>query len=553
MQEIFDLATDDEGFEKLNMEMFQKFVDRNPLRATLFGLHDPYDWLLPDGSSKNVFGNLELMKEWTGRMKRTVGYSKLSVSKKIDWKIIEFAYERAKFDVYQDRSWETNPDAFFELAEVILVMLTREYAPIEKRVEAIVSRLEKLPKYLAEFRTRFDKSRPVKLWTRMAIENCQQIEVLSQFILSATEETISDDLRNRLIGTIEALQLPAKQHLEWLGGLLSKTKDDWALGREKLEKLLEIRGLGMTSEEIYKLGLRYLEEFKKERSRLAENIAPGKSTEEVMAQIEADAPRTFEEALKFTKGIMEKSREFVIEKGIATVCPDDKLHVEETPEFMRPLLPFAALSPPGRFDRRQEGIYVVTRPMDMKNLGKHMNYANIAVIAVHEGFPGHFLQGAVTNRGSFVHLFANGIETAEGWAHYCEDMMTEHGFIKGYQSQFMKVNNAIWRAGRIIVDVKLSTGEMSFDEAVDLLMKETGMSREGAEAEVLRYTMFPTYALSYLLGKHLILKLRDEIKNKMGERYSEKFFHDTITANGQLPFVLLKEVFDLKLKELGVT
>jgi uncharacterized protein (DUF885 family) len=190
--------------------------------------------------------------------------------------------------------------------------------------------------------------------------------------------------------------------------------------------------------------------------------------------------------------------------------------------------------------------------VDIKNLGKHMNYANITVIAVHEGFPGHFLQGTVTNRGSFVHLFANGIETAEGWAHYCEDMMTEHGFIKGYESQFMKVNNAIWRAGRIIVDVKLSRGEMSFDEAVDLLMREAGMSREGAEAEVLRYTMFPTYALSYLLGKHLILKLRDEVKKRMGERFSERFFHDAMAANGQLPFVLLKEVFDLKLNALGV-
>lgn len=546
------MATDDEKFEKLNMEVFQKFVEKNPLHATLFGLHDPYDWLLPDGSSKTVFGNLDLTKQWMDRMKKTVDYDKLSVSKKIDWKIIEFACEKAKFDVYEDRSWETNPDAFFELAEVILVMLTREYAPIEKRVEAIVSRLEKLPEYLEEFRTRFEKSRPVKLWTDMAIESCQQIEGLFQFIISATEGVISDDLHNRLAETMGALELPAKQHMEWLNDLLSKTKDDWALGRQKLEKLLEIRGLGMTSEEIYKLGVQYLRKFKRERSELAEKIAPGKSVKDVMAQIEAEAPRTFEEALEFTKDTMEKSREFVMENDIATVYPDDKLHVEETPEFMRPLLPFAALSPPGRFDRRQEGIYVVTRPADMKNLGKHMNYANITVIAVHEGFPGHFLQRAVTNRGSFVHLFANGIETAEGWAHYCEDMMTEHGFIKGYESQFMKVNNAIWRAGRIIVDVKLSRGEMSFDEAVGLLMNEAGMSREGAEVEVRRYTMFPTYALSYLLGKHLILKLRDEVKKMMGKRFSERFFHDTITANGQLPFVLLKEVFDLKLKALGV-
>ena len=549
---ISSLVTDDERFEKLNMEMFQEFMEKNPHYATLFGLHDPYDWLMPDGSSKNVFDSLDLTKRWEDRMKKTVDYNRLSVSRKIDWKIIEFAYERAEFDVYEFRAWETNPDAFFEIGDVIFIMLTREYAPIEKRVEAIVSRLDKLPKYLEEFRTRFEKSRPVKLWTEVAIESSEQIEGLFQFIISATEGVISNELHNRLTKTVGVLQLPVKKHLEWLQGLMSRTKTDWAMGREKLEKLLEIRGLGMTSEDIYRLGVQYLGRFKRERTRLAEKIAPGKSVKDVMAQVEANAPRTFEEALKVTKDTMEKSREFVIENDIATVYPDDKLHVEETPKFMAPLLPFAALSPPGRFERRQEGIYVVTRPMDMKNLGKHMSYANIPVIAVHEGFPGHFLQGAVSNRSSFVHLLASGIETIEGWAHYCEDLMTERGFIKGYESQFMKVNNAIWRAGRIIVDVKLSRGEMSFDEAVNLLMKEAGMSQEGAVAEVRRYTMFPTYALSYLLGKHLVLKLRDDVKRRMGRKFSDKFFHDTITANGLLPFVLLREVFDMKLKELGV-
>ena len=71
-------------------------------------------------------------------------------------------------------------------------------------------------------------------------------------------------------------------------------------------------------------------------------------------------------------------------------------------------------------------------------------------------------------------------------------------------------------------------------------------------AEVRRYTLTPGYPLSYLLGKHLILKLRDEIKKRMGNRFSGKFFHDTITANGELPIALLREVFDMKLAELGI-
>jgi uncharacterized protein (DUF885 family) len=333
---------------------------------------------------------------------------------------------------------------------------------------------------------------------------------------------------------------------------LPKTKTEWALGKDKFDKWLKLRGLGMTADEIHKLGVKYLKELKEERAKLAEKIAPGKSVNEVLELVEAKAPKTFEEALRTTRETMEKSKKFIIENDIATVYPDDKLHVEETPAFIAPLIPFAALIPPAKFDKRQEGIYIVTRPKDVKNLGKHLNYATIPGTAVHEGYPGHFLQGAMSNRGSLVRLFAGGTEVIEGWAHYCEDMMTKQGFIKGYESQFAKVNDGIWRAVRIIVDVKLSRGEMSFDEAVDMLMKEAGLSKEGATAEVRRYTMTPGYPLSYLIGKHLILELRHDIEKRMGKRFSEKFFHDTITANGELSIGLLREVFDMKLVEMGI-
>jgi uncharacterized protein (DUF885 family) len=543
---------EDEKFEKLNMEIFTKFMDKNPTYATFLGLHDPYDLLLPDGSSKNVFESLELAEEWINRVKKTVKSEDLSADHKIDWKILNQMYKKTKFQVYEQRAWETNPDAFDDVGGIFFIMLTRDYAPMEKRVEAIVARMEKLPKFLKEFRTRFDKSKPVKLWTEIAIESCKQVPGLFQFLVASTKGVVSEELHSRLTKTVVSLQQPIKEQLQWLQTLLPRATGEWALGKERFDKWLKLRGLNMTADEIYKLGVKYLGELKQERDMLAQQIAPGESVKEVMEIIQAKAPETFEEALKATKDAMEKSREFIIKNDIATVHPEDKLHVEETPAFMAPLLPFAALIPPGRFDRRQEGIYIVTRPGDISNLGKHLNYASIPETAVHEGFPGHFLQGAMSNRGSLVRLFAGGTEVVEGWAHYCEEMMAEHGFVKGAESQFMKVNDGIWRAVRIIVDVKLSRGEMSFDEAVDMLMKEAGTSKEAAVAEVRRYTMTPGYPLSYLLGKHLILQLRDEIKRRMGMRFSERFFHDTITANGELPIGLLREVFDVKLAELGI-
>ena len=147
-------------------------------------------------------------------------------------------------------------------------------------------------------------------------------------------------------------------------------------------------------------------------------------------------------------------------------------------------------------------------------------------------------------------LTLRGSEVAEGWAHYCEEMMYEQGFLSGPKDKMAQIIGAIHRAVRIIIDVRMSRGEMTFDEAVEMIMKESGFPKETAVGEVRWYSLSPSYPLSYLLGKHQILQLREEIKQKMGDRYSDKFFHDTIMTGGIIPVYLLRQVFDQKIAKL---
>lgn len=543
--------TPDEMFEKSNKQMIDRYFEINPDYATFLGLHDPYDYLLANGSAERLVRNLRLMEEWLKSARESLNRDELSNDHKIDWEVIESAHERGKFDFYERRIHELNPDVFEELGGLIFIMFTRNYAPMEKRLDAIAARIEKMPKYLEQFRSRFASSQPVKLWTEIAIEKAQQVGGLFQFILFASKGQVSDKTYERLGKAVMALEPALKAHLEWLQSLLPKAKKEWALGKEKFEKLLELRQLGLNSEEIYQLGVEYLRELKARRDQLAAQYAPGKSTEEALKILESKSPKTFEEALQFTGKTMEEARRFVEDKGLATVYPEDVLIVEETPGFMAPVIPFAAMIMSAKFDKPQIGIYVVTRPRDSANLGKHLNYPSIRNTAVHEAFPGHFLQGAVSNRGSLVRILADGTETIEGWAHYCEELMAEKGFTGDLETRLAQVNEMIWRAVRIIVDVKLARGEMGFEEAVAMLVKETGMSREGAVAEVSRYTQTPGYALSYLLGKHLLLKLKEEVKQKMGHRFDEKVFHDTILADGYLPISMLHKIFDQKMNKQG--
>ena len=534
-------------FETLKEELFKKFFEKNPHFASYLGLHDPYDYLLPKGDTTHVIENLDLLQEFVGRMKKTINYDSLNENNKIDWQVMEKASETFRFEVHERRIHELNPDAFDEIGGVFFAMITRDYAPLEKRIDAIIGRLEKLPRFLEEFRSRFEHSKPVKLWTEVAIESAKQIPGLFQFIVSATKGKIPEELHGRLLKAAANLMQPFQEHMRWLDDLKAKTIEDWALGKEKFVKLLELRGLGMSSDEILQLGYKYLKEMKEERARIAAQISPGKSARDVMKEIEKNAPKTFKEALQITRDAMEEAKQFIINNNITTVHKEDKLVVEETPAFLAPLIPFAAMMMPSRFDKPMIGVYVVTRPKDVANLGSHLNYASIRNTAVHEAYPGHFLQGSISNRSSLIHILGDNAETVEGWAHYCEQMMMEHGFVTGLESKLVQVNDVVWRAVRIIVDIKLSRGEMKFEEAVKMLTDEVGMSKEGATAEVRRYTQTPGYPLSYLLGKHLILKLREEVKQKMGEKFDEKEFHDTITANGYLSISLLRKVFDQRI------
>jgi uncharacterized protein (DUF885 family) len=540
----------DERFDELTDEMISKFLKYNPDFATELGLHDPYDYELPDGSTARMLKNLDLEEEFLDRLKETVKREDLNDEHRVDWEVFERVHEFSRFSFYEHRLHELNPDAFDILGGLIFIMLTRDYAPLEKRVDAIASRLELAPKYLEEFRSRFEKSTPVKLWTEVAIESAQGVGGFFQFLLQIAKGHVSDKAYLRLGTAVQGLMPELEKHQKWLSSLLSRTTDEWALGREKYEKLIRLRDLGMDSDQILKLGEDYLGKLKAERKRLVERMAPGKTLEYVMKRIEEDAPKTFEEALRFTEKTMEEAKDFVREKGIATVYPEDRLYVRETPAFVAPLIPFAAMMMPAKYDKPQIGIYVVTRPKDPANMGKHLNYKSIRNTAVHEAYPGHFLQAAVSNRHSIIRLLATGVETVEGWAHYCEEMMSKEGFITDEETKLIQVNDMMWRAVRIILDVKLSRGEMTFEQAVDRLVKETGMSKEGATAEVRRYTQTPAYPLSYLLGKHLILGLKEEVKEKMGSRFSDRFFHDTLIANGYLPLSLVRKVFYQRLERM---
>jgi amidohydrolase len=132
-------------------------------------------------------------------------------------------------------------------------------------------------------------------------------------------------------------------------------------------------------------------------------------------------------------------------------------------------------------------------------------------------------------------LLADAPEFVEGWGMYSELLMREHGFDDDPRFRLIVHTDAIWRACRIILDIRMHRGEVTVKEATDFLVEHTRFERPNARAEVQWYTYRPTYPLSYLLGRTLLLELRADEQARLGDRFSLKAFHDTLLRNGSLP------------------
>lgn len=539
----------DEAFDSYAREFFNQAMERHPIAATYRGVHE-YDHLLGDDSRSFREEEIELTKEARRRFD-SFDPEELSGGRPLDRELALHLADLRLFELKEMRFWESIPQGAENLGSALFPLFTREFAPLPKRVESITGRLGEARRYLEGIRSRIRL--PVKLWTEMALDAVARTPAFIELIVQSVEGDVPKDAHRELKAAAKEAVDALKEYESWLREeVLPGASGPHILGAERFDNLVERRGLDYPVPEIHELGVRILRESKEELTRVAKSIDPKASLEEVKERVKSNHPKDFDGVLKAVREAVQEARRFVVEKRLATLPPAEKLHVMETPTFLRPVLPFAAYFPPARFDKVQEGVYIVTPPSDGEELLKEHNYPSIRNTVVHEGYPGHHLQLSAANLNpSLVRALSVGAaETVEGWAHYCEDLMRETGFNVGPEIRFVQLLDVIWRACRIIIDVDLHSGRMGFEEAVEMLVREAGMERPSAIAEVKRYTQHPAYQLSYLLGKQLIKDLRKEVEEKMGDRFSLGFFHDTILYTGSIPFYLLRRAMEDKVAKL---
>ncbi|MFQ6134708.1 MAG: DUF885 domain-containing protein [Nitrososphaerales archaeon] len=528
-----------EAFDTLVEDIFNNFMKRDPVSATFMGLHQ-FDGEMPDGSRETYLKDIESNRRYLSKFE-AFHTEDLPRERTLDR---ELAIHGLKLQIFEDESlrfWESMPNGVNTIGDALFPLFTRNFAPFESRLNSITQRIEKAPRFLEETKSRI--RRPVKLWIQIAAESSKKLPLFLDTITSTARSRELDT--RRLEEAVKELCACLKEYEEWLSAeLVPKAREEFAIGPEKFEDLLGLRGFDMSSGEILAFGESSLRDEKKRLEELSRKIDPDATVEEVKAKIKSSHPATFEESLNLVRQTVQEAKRFVSERSFATIPEGEDLIVMETPSYLRHIIPFAAYFGPARFEPSKVGIYITTPPADgdAEVLGE-LNYASISNTAVHEGYPGHHLQLTYNALNpSLIRALFHGTEFIEGWAHYCEEAMKTLGWRDTLEARFMQAVDLIWRAARIIIDVKLSTGLISFEEAVDLLVKETGMAKASAVAEVKRYTYTPGYQLSYYLGKHLIKGLKKDAEKLWGDQYSDRRFHDLILGSGGLPIKLLKKV-----------
>ncbi len=174
---------------------------------------------------------------------------------------------------------------------------------------------------------------------------------------------------------------------------------------------------------------------------------------------------------------------------------------------------------------------------------EHRLTLNIEAIAYHEGVPGHHLQISIAQELQGLPAFRrNGGYTAfvEGWALYSERLGKEIGFYQDPYSDYGRLENEMWRAIRLVVDTGVHEKHWSREQMVDLFHRYTAMDEPNVQSEVDRYIAWPGQALAYKLGQLEILKLREEARQKLGDKFDLRAFHDQVVGQGPLPLEVLQ-------------
>jgi uncharacterized protein (DUF885 family) len=221
------------------------------------------------------------------------------------------------------------------------------------------------------------------------------------------------------------------------------------------------------------------------------------------------------------------------------VMPSQACQLQAVPEADAPHEAGAFYYPPA-LDGSKPGIYYA----NTYKATERDRYVSEA-IAFHEAVPGHHFQLTISQELTGLpklRRYALINSYSEGWGLYCERLADEMGLYSDDVAKLGMLAMDSMRAARLVVDTGLHAFGWSRQRTVEYLRENTVMSEVEIQSETDRYIELPGQALSYMVGRLEIQRLRARAAAERGTAFDIKAFHDLVLSSGPLPMAVLDGV-----------
>jgi len=428
----------------------------------------------------------------------------------------------------------------------------------------IAERMSKVPQAFAGMREswKLGLDRGVKAQRRQVLASSEQLATWAgRNDAPAFFEQFAESASSIAGAPMEQLRKAAKNASQALGETADFLINDYApqadtrdgVGPER-HALARRRFMGMKVEakDAYEWGWTEVQRIDAEMERVAQEILPGSTLNEVRHFLDTDPSRSIqgEGALRdWLQELMDDAMSFLIDNHHFSI-PDSIRTVE------------AMISPPGG----AAAMYYTGPSEDLSRPGRTWYPTNGRTVfprgseptpAYHEGVPGHHLQVAIATINSEKlsrfqrNTFISG--HGEGWALYAERLMDEFGFLENPEYRLGYLYAQAFRAARVVIDIGIHCGfaipqsstfhpgeQWNPDLMFEFLSAHSSSDDEFNRSEINRYLGWPGQAISYKLGERVWLDLRDDAKQKYGAAFDLRKWHAHALDLGNLGLDLLK-------------
>src|SRR5438477_3512555 len=221
-------ATDDARFDAFAQKYIQELLDRDPETATRLGEHRN-DARLNDYSAEGVRKDLAAARSALVELSR-IDLSTLSAEDAVDARILRNRLDSQIYELATLRGWEWNP-LQYNVGGAIHALISREFAPPEKRLRSVIGRLKGIPAVVTAAKANLKA--PPKVHTETAIQqNKGTIKLVKEQLepLAKHAPALEREFRAAQSTALAALA----DYQQWLEkDLLPRSHGDFRLGDDK--------------------------------------------------------------------------------------------------------------------------------------------------------------------------------------------------------------------------------------------------------------------------------------------------------------------------------